>query len=280
MNAIALVDGVPRTLNIAEMIKYYLTHQIEVIESGGSVAQQTMGWSDDRGMTYVQRSKEFAEDYRYFPEPDLPPLEISREWVAQLSAQLPELPNAKRARFIADYGLGDYDAQVLVADRAVADYYEAAVTEAAQTSKTDPKTVANWVTGETFRLMKETGQEINGIQVSPQGLAELIGLVEDNTINTNTGKEVLAEMFASGHSARQIVEERGLAQISDAAALEEIVAQVLEQNPDQVSKYLDGKTQIIGWLMGQVMKATRGKANPQVVRTSLQEHLEQLRNSQ
>jgi aspartyl-tRNA(Asn)/glutamyl-tRNA(Gln) amidotransferase subunit B len=260
---------------LARAVEYEIAHQIEVVESGGSVAQQTMGWSDDRGATYVQRSKEYAEDYRYFPEPDLPPLEISREWVAQLRAQLPELPDAKRARFIAGYGLSDYDAQVLVADKAVADYYEAVV----QASQADPKMVANWVTGETFRLMKETGQEIDGIQVSPQGLAELIGLVEDNSINTNTGKEVLAEMFASGHSARQIVEERGLAQISDAAALEKIVAQVLNENPEQVHKYLDGKTQIIGWLMGQVMKATRGKANPQMVQTSLQEQLERLRNT-
>jgi aspartyl-tRNA(Asn)/glutamyl-tRNA(Gln) amidotransferase subunit B len=259
---------------LARAVEYEIAHQIEVLESGGSVAQQTMGWSDDRSATYVQRSKEYAEDYRYFPEPDLPPLEISREWVAQLRAQLPELPDAKRARFIADYGLSDYDAQVLVADKAVADYYEAVV----QASQVDPKTVANWVTGELFRLVKESGQEIGAVVVSPHALAELIGLVQDGTINTSTGKDVLAEMFASGHNARQIVEERGLAQLSDAAALEEIVAQVLNENPAQVHKYLDGKTQIVGWLMGQVMKATRGKANPQMVQTSLQEQLERLRN--
>nr|HID13543.1 Asp-tRNA(Asn)/Glu-tRNA(Gln) amidotransferase GatCAB subunit B [Anaerolineae bacterium] len=213
-----------------------------------------------------------AHDYRYFPEPDLPPLEISREWVEELRAQLPELPDAKRARFIAQYSLSGYDAGVLVADKGVADYYEAAVATAV--NKADPKTVANWVTGELFRLMKETGREIGGVPVSPQALVELIGLVKDGVINLNTGKEVLAEMFASGRSARQIVEERGLAQISDAAALERIVAQVLEENPQQVDEYLGGRVKLLGWLMGQVMKATRGKANPQVVRELLQAELE------
>ncbi len=264
---------------LARAVDYEITQQIETVESGGSVAQQTMGWNEDRGVTYPQRSKEFAEDYRYFPEPDLPPLEISRERVAQLRAQLPELPDAKHARFVADYGLSDYDAGVLVADKAVADYYEAATSVAVQASQVDPKTVANWVTGELFRLLKETGQEIDTSPVSPQALAELIGLVEDNTINTNTGKDVLAEMFASGRGPRQIVDERGLAQVSDAAALEQVVAQVLEENPAQVGQYLDGKTQIVGWLMGQVMRATRGKANPQVVRTLLETQLEKLRDS-
>jgi len=257
---------------LTRAVTYEIAHQTEVLENGGRVAQQTMGWDDGRGLTYVQRSKEYAEDYRYFPEPDLPPLEVSREWVEQLRAQLPELPTARRARFIADYGLSGYDADVLVADKGVAEYYEAAVTAAASTA--DPKTVANWVTGELFRLMKENGKKIGAVLVSPQALVELIGLVKHNTINLNTGKEVLEEMLASGHGARQIVEERGLAQISDAAALKRIVAQVLEENPQQVSRYLGGKVQLLGWLIGQVMKATRGKANPQVVRELLQAQLE------
>ncbi|MBE9471888.1 MAG: Asp-tRNA(Asn)/Glu-tRNA(Gln) amidotransferase subunit GatB, partial [Chloroflexi bacterium] len=257
---------------LARSIEYEVRHQIEVYESGGTITQQTMGWDETREVTVPQRGKEYADDYRYFPEPDLPILEISREWVEELRAHLPELPEAKHARFIADYGLSDYDARVLVADKAVADYYEAAVTAASSTAS--PKTVANWITGELFRLMKETEQEIGAVPVSPQALVELIGLVRDGTINLNMGKEVLEEMFASGHSGRQIVEERGLAQISDAAALERIVAQVLEENPKQVGRYLDGKVQLLGWLMGQVMKATRGKANPQVVRELLQAQLE------
>jgi aspartyl-tRNA(Asn)/glutamyl-tRNA(Gln) amidotransferase subunit B len=260
---------------LARSVEYEIENQIATLEAGGTVAQQTMGWDQERGITVPQRGKEYADDYRYFPEPDLPILEISREWVEELRAQLPELPDAKRGRFLAGYGLSDYDAGVLVADKAVADYYEAAVAAAA--SAADPKTVANWVTGPLFRLMKESGQAVGAIAVSPGGLAELIGLVQDGTINVNTGKDVLEEMFASGRSARQIVEQRGLAQISDAAALERIVAQVLDENPEQVSRYLDGKVQILGWLMGQVMKATRGTANPQAVRELLQAQLEDRR---
>jgi aspartyl-tRNA(Asn)/glutamyl-tRNA(Gln) amidotransferase subunit B len=255
---------------LARAVEHEIAHQIEVLESGGSVVQQTVGWDEETGTTYLQRSKEHAEDYRYFPEPDLPPLEISREWVAELRAQLPELPAARCARFVAEYELNDYDAGILVGDKSTADYYEAAV---AASTASSPKTVANWVTGELFRLMNESGQQIDALPVSAQALAELIALVEDNTINTNTGKEVLAEMFTSGHSARQIVDERGLAQISDTAALEQIVAQVLEDNPQQVAQYLDGRGQLIGWMMGQVMQATRGKANPQVVRALLEEQL-------
>lgn len=257
---------------LARSVAYEIERQSATLEAGGTITQQTMGWDEARGVTVPQRSKEYADDYRYFPEPDLPLLEISREWVEELRAQLPELPDARRARFIADYGLSDYDAGVLVADKGIADYYEAAVAAAAHTAA--PKTVANWVTGELFRLMKETGKEVKAVAVSPQALAELIGLVQDGTINPNTGKEVLGEMFTSGRSARQVVEARGLAQISDAAALEQIVAQVLADNPTQVSQYLDGKVQLLGWLMGQVMKATRGKANPQAVQALLQAQLE------
>ena len=255
---------------LARSVDYEIEHQIATLEAGGAIVQQTMGWDEARGVTVPQRSKEQADDYRYFPEPDLPIIEISHEWVEELRAQLPELPDAKRARFIADYKLSDYDAGVLVSDKRVADYFEAAIAA----GKSEPKSIANWITGELFRLMKEAGQNVADLSVSPPALADLIGLVEAGDINLNTGKEVLAEMFASGHSGQQIVDERGLAQISDTAALEKIAAQVLEENPEQVSKYLSGKVQLIGWLMGQVMKATQGKANPQVVREMLKIQLE------
>jgi aspartyl-tRNA(Asn)/glutamyl-tRNA(Gln) amidotransferase subunit B len=255
---------------LARSTAYEIEDQIATLESGGTVFQQTMGWNEAQGVTVPQRGKEHAHDYRYFPEPDLPPLEISREWVEALRAQLPELPDAKKARFIDEYELPEYDADLLVEDRAVADYYEVAVAA----GEVAPKAVANWVTGTLFGLMNESGQAIGGVQISPEALVELIGLVEDGTINTNTGKEVLAEMFSSGCDAREIVEERGLVQISDAGALEQAVAQVLDENPEQVSKYLGGKEQIIGWMIGQVMKATRGKANPQIVRELLLTHLE------
>ncbi len=258
---------------LARSTAYEIEHQIAVLEEGGTIIQQTMGWDDAREVTVPQRGKEHAQDYRYFPEPDLPLLEISREWVEELQAQLPELPDAKRARFITDYELGGYDAELLVADKKVADYYEAVVA-----ARVEPKTAANWVTGELFRMMKETGQQIEAIPVSAQALAELIGLVEDSTITQGTGKEVLEEMFASGHNARQIVEERGLAQISDAAALETIVAQVLEENPKQVDEYLEGKGQVVGWLMGQVMRATRGEADPRTGQGLRGDQLEARRN--
>jgi aspartyl-tRNA(Asn)/glutamyl-tRNA(Gln) amidotransferase subunit B len=261
---------------LARSVAYEIEEQIATLEAGGIIPQQTMGWDEARGVTVPQRGKEYADDYRYFPEPDLPLLEISREWVEELRAQLPELPEAKRARFTAEYDLSAYDAELLVADKSVAEYYEAAVAAAAVAlgSKTDPKTIANWVTGEMFRLLNETRQEITAIPVSPQDLVELIGLVEDGTINRNTGKDVLEEMFVSGESARRIVEQRGLAQISDAATLEAVVAQVLEENPAQVDQYLGGKVQLLGWLIGQAMKATRGQARPQVVRELLQVQLE------
>jgi aspartyl-tRNA(Asn)/glutamyl-tRNA(Gln) amidotransferase subunit B len=257
---------------LARSTAYEIEDQIATMEVGGTVVQQTMGWNEAQEVTVPQRGKEHAHDYRYFPEPDLPPLEISRVWVEELRARLPELPDTKRARFVAEYELPEYDADLLVEDRAVADYYEAAV--AAVPDSVAPKTVANWVTGALFGLMNESGQEIGDMPVSPEALADLVGLVEDGTINANTGKEVLGEMFAGGRGAREIVEQRGLAQISDAGALEQAVAQVLDENPEQVRKYLDGKEQIIGWMIGQVMKATRGKANPQIVRELLQTQLE------
>jgi aspartyl-tRNA(Asn)/glutamyl-tRNA(Gln) amidotransferase subunit B len=261
---------------LARSTAYEIDDQIATYKAGGTVVQQTMGWNEAKGVTVLQRGKEEAHDYRYFPEPDLPPLEISREWVEEIRAGLPELPDAKKARFISKYELGAYDAQLLVEDRGVADYYEAVVSAA--DGEVTSKVVANWVTGALFGLMNESNQRIAQVQVSPEALVGLIGLVEDGTINTNTGKEVLGEMFASGRGAREIVEERGLAQISDTSELEQIVMQILDENPEQVQKYLDGKEQIIGWMIGQVMKATRGKANPQVVRALIQAQLEARRS--
>jgi len=250
-------------------IAYEIERQTEVLASGRRVEQVTMGWDESRGITVTQRSKETAEDYRYFPEPDLPPLLVSRGWVEEIRARLPELPEAKKARFTADYHLSDYDAGVLVADKAVADYFEAAV----HNCSGKPKTISNWVSGELFRLMKESGVGIDAIKVTPAGLAELVSLVDEGTINSNTAREVLGEMFRSGETAGKIIQRRGLAQISDRAALEAAVAQVLADNPDQVEQYLAGKETIAQWLMGQVMRATRGKANPQMALELLNEQL-------
>ena len=255
---------------LARSVAYEIESQTVTMEAGGSVIQQTMGWDDAREVTIPQRGKEHAHDYRYFPEPDLPPLESSSELVETLRAQLPELPDAKRARFISEHGLSDYDAQLLVADKLTAQFFEDAVA----TGKSSPKAISNWVTGELFRLMNESGTPIGRVQVSPQALVDLVGLVSAGTINQNTAKEVLDEMFRSGSEARQIVTERGLAQISDEADLVSIVAEVLERNPDEVTAYLGGREQLMGWMIGQIMKDTRGKANPQLVRALLQRELE------
>lgn len=249
-----------------------IAHQTEALKRGERVVQQTMGWDEAQQMTVVQRGKEYAEDYRYFPEPDLPPLEIRREWLERLRGLLPELPEHRRARLIAEYGLGE-EADLLVADRSVADYYEAA----AAAGGASPKTIAHWITGDLFRMMKETGRAIDQIGVSPQALVGLIRLVEEGTVNLNTAREVLKEMAATGREAQRIIAERGLVQISDALALRQAIQQVLDAHPDQVAQYLAGREQLAGWLMGQVMKATQSRANPQMVRTLLLEVLEERR---
>ncbi len=249
---------------------YELKRQQAVLQSGGWVKQETRGWDDVKNETVPQRSKEFAEDYRYFPEPDLPPLVIDPKWVEAIRASLPELPDAKRVRFVRKYGLTATDAYVLVADKAVADYFEAAINQSAGKS---PKTIANWLTGELFRYMNESLTPIEAVKVTPPMLVELIDLVEAGTINLNTGKHVLAEMFESGEPARSIVEAKGLAQISDMGVIEAIVAKVLDANPKEVEKYLGGKETVLGFLVGQVMKESKGKANPNAVQKIMRAHL-------
>jgi aspartyl-tRNA(Asn)/glutamyl-tRNA(Gln) amidotransferase subunit B len=261
-----------KNLNSFRSVKLALDYEIQrqsgILDEGGGIEQVTMGWDEDRGVTVVQRSKEYAHDYRYFPEPDLPPLSISREWVEEIGGRLPELPDARWNRFVAEYGLSAYDAGVLTADKAVADYFETCV-------KTYPeaKTVSNWITGELFRLLKETETDIEEVRITPAALAELLALVEKGAINQNTAKTVLGEMFQSGRAAAEIVAEKGLAQISDTDELGQIVEQVIAANPDPVAEYRAGKERLLGWFVGQVMKATGGKANPKLVTELLKEKL-------
>ena len=239
---------------------YEIERQTAVLQSGGQVVQETRGWHDSKRITFSQRSKEEAEDYRYLPEPDLPPLAISDEWIAEVKAALPELPDAKYGRYQQTFALSAYDAQVLTEERAVAEWFEAALDAGGE-----PKPIANWMINTLFSLMNEHKQRIDEIQVTPAGLVELVGLVEKRTLNNNTAKEVLAEMFSSGQTAPAIVAAKGLAQISDEEALTAVIEQLLDENPDSVAAYLGGKVKLRGWFVGQVMKATRGKANPGVV---------------
>ncbi len=261
---------------LTRSVAYEIARQIALVESGGVVKQETMGWSEEREQTYPQRGKESAHDYRYFPEPDLPPLEILPEQVQAIRATLPELPDAKRQRFTRQYGLSDYQAALLTQERAVADYFEACAGKWKAESERG-KTVANWITGELFRLMKEAAQEISQIKVAPEHLADLIELVETGAINLNTARLVFQDMYAAGRPPRAIVEEKGLAQIGGAGALQAIIEQVLDNNPQPVHDYLNGKETTLQWLMGQVMKATRGKANPRVAQETLKAALEKRR---
>ena len=251
--------------------KQEIERQIKAWESGEGVRQATLGWDEARQRLVVQRYKERADEYRYFPEPDLPILEISREWVEAVRAKLPELPDAKRDRFINSYGLSRYDASVLVAERAVARYYEEALAAGA-----NPKSAANWITGSLFSLMNRDGMEREDIlatKVRPAMLAALIKLVDAGTLNRGMAATVLAEMWETGEDPAHIVQTKGLAQVSDTGAIEQAVAQVLADNAAMVEEYLAGKDKLFGALMGEAMRALKGKGNPQLVKDVLARQL-------
>jgi aspartyl-tRNA(Asn)/glutamyl-tRNA(Gln) amidotransferase subunit B len=252
---------------------YEIERQIALLERGEKVKQETRGWDEGRNLTFTQRVKEGEDDYRYFPEPDLPPLALQPEWVESVRSALPELPNARLGRFQAQYGLSAYDAGVLTAEKSGADYYEAAVAA----SEAAPKMVANWVTGELFSLLNEAGQGIEASPVSPAALAALLRMVAAGEINQNTGKTVLSEMFTTGKPAAEIVAERGLRQVSDSALIAGLVEQALAENPEQVAAYLAGKESLSRWLFGQVMRLAKGQANPQVLQRELEQQLEGLK---
>lgn len=253
---------------LADGTAFEIARQTAVLQSGGAVIQETRGWHEGRRETFSQRTKEEAEDYRYFPEPDLPPLHLDDAWIEEVRASLPELPDAKIARYMTAYGLSEYDARVLSEERAVAEWFDTACTELAEVAVSQggtPKSLANWMINELFRLMNEAKLSIDAILVTPAALVELISLLEKQTINNNTAKEVLAEMFATGSAPAQIVESKGLAQISDDAAITAVIHQILNDNPDQLTRYLAGEEKLRGWFVGQVMRHTQGKANPVLV---------------
>jgi aspartyl-tRNA(Asn)/glutamyl-tRNA(Gln) amidotransferase subunit B len=250
-------------------VDYEIQRQSEVLRQGKRVIQETVGWDESRELTVTQRVKETEEDYRYFPEPDLPPLVIEEAWIESLRTSLPELPVEKFNRFRRQYGLSAYDAGVLTAEQAVADYFEQAI----QAGPINPKILANWITGELFALLKQSGTSIDRGRPSPQALAQLVQMVDQGKLNKNTARSVLAEMYMTGKRAGAIVSERELQQISDAAAVAELVAQVLSEHPQQVSQYKTGKRAIKDWLFGQVMRSAGGRANPRVVQKELDRQL-------
>ncbi len=252
---------------------YEIKRQIQVLEDGGKIAQETLGWDETHGVTFSQRSKEEAHDYRYFPEPDLPPLFIDRAWVAELKHALPELPDAKYERFVKVLNLPISDARILVGDRELADYFEAAH----QAYGGKASNVSKWMVGELAYLMNRDNLNIEQVPIKPVDLAELLKLLDDKTLNQNSAKEVLGEMFDTGKAPKTVVDEKGLVQISDTDALAQVVAQVIEENPGPVQTFLEGKEGVLGWLMGQVMRLTRGRAAPQTVRSMLVKTLEKMK---
>jgi len=249
-------------------LEYEIARQVEVIEDGGRVIQETRLWDQASQRTVAMRSKEEAHDYRYFPEPDLPPVDLDAARMAAIASALPELPAARRARFVREYALPEYDARELTRTREIADYFEAA----AAASKS-PKTASNWIMGELSRTLNDRGLAIAQSTVSPEALAGLIGLVEGGTINGPTAKDVFERMFATGRDARAIVEAEGLAQISDESAILDVVRRVLAAEPDAVGQVRAGKTNTFGFLVGKVMKASGGKASPQVVNALLKREI-------
>jgi aspartyl-tRNA(Asn)/glutamyl-tRNA(Gln) amidotransferase subunit B len=257
-------------------VAYEIQRQTELLRQGKKVRQETVGWDDAREVTFIQRVKEGEDDYRYFPEPDLPPLVVEPAWMEQIRSALPELPAAKFHRFREQYGLNDYDAGVLVAEQAVADYFEQVVKD---TPGISPKVVTNWVSGELFGLLNQSGISIDSSKVPPAELARLVQMVTDGAINMTTAKSVLSEMFATGRSAEAIISQGGLRQISDTDSIAPLVSQVLAENPEQVTAYLEGKETLLRWLIGQVMRAARGQANPQVVQKELERQLAEIKRS-
>jgi aspartyl-tRNA(Asn)/glutamyl-tRNA(Gln) amidotransferase subunit B len=256
--------------SVERAIAYEIERQAAALDAADSLVQETRGWSDDRGATYRMRSKETSDDYRYFPEPDLPPLHVEREWLDRLRAQMPELPAARRARFRDGLGLSPYDASVLVADPDAASLFEATLEADGSTS---PKTVANWVTGEYLHLRHAAAPDAPA-RVEPGELAALVRLVDDGGISRANAKEVLAEHAATGKPVATIVADRGFTQISDTDALGAAVDEVLAANPNAVADYLAGKRQAIGFLVGQVMKATKGQAAAALVQELVRDRLE------
>ena len=254
-------------------IVYEIERQSKILSEGGKVDQETLGWSEARGATYSQRSKEDAHDYRYFPEPDLPPLVLEDGWVDHLSKGLPELPNARLVRFMHQYGLNENNAWRLTTDRELADYFEQAVDPKSQNVAADAKLISNWILGDLFSLMNNAGITIDELKVVPHELAGLVKMVSDGQINQLSAKEVLFEMFSSGRSASDIVDARGLKQVSDESFISDLVRQALNENPKEVASYKAGKVGIANFLFGQVMKKAAGKANPQVVRAELERQL-------
>ncbi len=253
---------------VKDAIEYEIKRQTKVLSEGGKIHQETRLWDTDRGETAVMRSKEEAHDYRYFPDPDLVPLQIADQWIDELKQTVPELPARRQKRFVSEYGLPDYDADVLTSSKGLADYFENCVKLFNQ-----PKTVSNWVMGELLRELNNSGKSVEQSPVSPERLVSLLKLVEAGTISLKVAREIFPELYASGKVPEEIVKAKGLAQVSDEGALAKIIDEVIAKNPQQVTQYKAGREAVFGFFVGQVMKASGGKANPGKVNDLLRKKL-------
>ncbi|MEI6054880.1 MAG: Asp-tRNA(Asn)/Glu-tRNA(Gln) amidotransferase subunit GatB [Lentisphaerota bacterium] len=254
---------------IHRAINYEISRQSEILIDGGSLVQETRGWNDDRGSTYLMRVKESAHDYRYFPEPDLTPICFTNDEIEALRSQLPELPVQKAERFVRDFELTEYDAQVLTAEKNLADYFDSGAKETKS-----PKLLANWIISELLREIANAQISITDTKINSKDLAKLVDMISSNVINGKIAKVVFAEMFGTGKSPEAIVKEKGLIQVTDESSIVEFVKKSVEDNPSQVAEYKAGKTAVLQYLVGQVMKISKGKANPQAVVKILKELLD------
>ncbi len=255
---------------VEKALEYEIKRQIKVVEEGGKVIQETRLWDSNKGITESMRGKEEAHDYRYFPEPDLVPITVEQKWIDEIKASLPELPDIKRERFASEFGLPEYDADLLTSEKSIADWFEAAVKAGGQ-----PKAVSNWMMGDLMRLLNEENKTIEKCPLKPSQLADMLRLMDKGTISGKIAKTVFENMYKTGKDAEAIVKEKGLVQVSDEGAIEKAVDEVIAKNPKEVERYKGGEEKLLGFFVGQVMKAMKGKANPQMLNEILKKKLSQ-----
>ncbi|MDO6355164.1 Asp-tRNA(Asn)/Glu-tRNA(Gln) amidotransferase subunit GatB [Caloramator sp. CAR-1] len=253
---------------LEKALEYEIERQINAIKKGERIVQETRRWDEAKGQTIVMRSKEEAHDYRYFPEPDMVYLKLDDEWIEDIKRTMPELPDEKKRRYIEEFGLPEYDANIITTSKELAAFFEEAVNIGG-----NPKTISNWIMGEVLRILNDREMEITDVKFTAKDLVKLISLVEKGTISNTIAKKVFVDMFETGKDPEKIVEEKGLVQITDEAAIREIVNKVLDENPQSVTDFKNGKTKAVGFIVGQVMKASKGKANPQMVNKLVEEEL-------
>jgi aspartyl-tRNA(Asn)/glutamyl-tRNA(Gln) amidotransferase subunit B len=254
--------------NVERAINYEINRQIEILEDGGRIIQETLLWDADKNKAYSMRSKEEAHDYRYFPEPDLFPVHVDSNWKNELASKLPELPSARKSRFISAFKIPEYDAEILTQSRDIADYYEKVIT-----MTDDYKSASNWIMGDVLKVINEKKIEIKDFSITAENLAELINLINDNTISGKIAKEIFPEMVEENKKPLEIVKSKNLLQITDSKSIGTVIDMILSKFPNEVEEFLSGKEKVFGFFIGKIMQETKGKANPKIVNEILREKI-------